>query len=118
VDVEDYAVLFELERLRAQRARVAPASPSKYQYLLIDEAQEFSPLELSLLGRCVSRGGTLIVAGDAGQQVDPAAYFRGWDVTRRELGAAEHGRAVLEVGYRRAPEVSEFARALRSERCR
>jgi len=29
VDVEDYAILFELERLRAQRARAAPASPSK-----------------------------------------------------------------------------------------
>src|SRR5207245_3143987 len=115
VDVEDYAVLFELERLRAQRARGAPASPSKYQYLLIDEAQEFSPLELSLLGRCVSRGGTLIVAGDAAQQVDPAANFRGWDVTMRELGAAEHSRAVLEVSYRCPPEVTEFARALRSE---
>jgi superfamily I DNA/RNA helicase len=115
VDVEDYAVLFELERLRAQRARVAPTSPSKYHCLLIDEAQEFSPLELSLLGRCVSRGGTLIVAGDAAQQVDPAANFRGWDVTMRELGAAEHSRAVLEVGYRCPPEVTEFARALRSE---
>jgi ATP-dependent DNA helicase UvrD/PcrA len=113
VDSEDYAVLFELERLRAERARVAPASPSKYQCLLIDEAQEFSPLELSLLGRSVSRGGTLIVAGDAAQQVDAAANFRGWDVTLRELGAAQHRRAVLEVSYRCPPEVTEFARALR-----
>jgi DNA helicase-2/ATP-dependent DNA helicase PcrA len=115
VDVEDYAVLFELERMRAQQGRAAPASPSKYHCLLIDEAQEFSPLELSLLGRCVSRGGTLIVAGDAGQQVDPAANFRGWDVTMRELGAPEHRRAVLEVSYRCPPEVTEFARALRLE---
>jgi DNA helicase II / ATP-dependent DNA helicase PcrA len=115
VDVEDYAVLFELERLRAERARVAPASPSKYHCVLIDEAQEFSALELSLLGRCVSRGGTLIVAGDAAQQVDPAANFRGWEVTMRELGAPGHRRAVLEVGYRCPPEVTEFARALRTE---
>jgi len=113
VDVEDYAVLFELERLRAQRAKVSPASPSKYHCLLIDEAQELSALELSLLGRCVARGGTLIVAGDAAQQVDPAANFRGWDVTLRELGAAEHRKAVLEVSYRCPPEVTEFARALR-----
>lgn len=115
VDVEDYAVLFELERLRAARAGVAAASPSRYHCLLIDEAQEFSPLELSLLGRCVSRGGTLIVAGDAAQQVDAAANFRGWDVTMRELGAPEHRRAVLEVSYRCPPEVTEFARALRVE---
>ena len=115
VDVEDYAVLFELERLRAQRASVAAASPSRYHCLLIDEAQELSALELSLLGRCVARGGTLIVAGDAGQQMNPAANFRGWDVTMRELGAARHRRAVLEVSYRCPPEVTEFARALRSE---
>jgi hypothetical protein len=113
VDVEDYAVLFELERLRAQRGRVSPVSPSKYHCLLIDQAQELSALELSLLGRCVSRGGTLIVAGDAAQQVDPAANFRGWDVTMRELGVAEHRTAVLEVSYRCPPEVTEFARALR-----
>lgn len=115
IDVEDYAVLFELERMRAARAGVAPASPSRYHCLLIDEAQEFSPLELSLLGRCVSRGGTLIVAGDAAQQIDAAANFRGWDVTMRELGAAEHRKAVLEVSYRCPPEVTEFARALRAD---
>jgi len=115
VDVEDYAILFELERLRAQRARAAPASPSKYHCLLIDEAQELSPLELSLLGRCVSRGGTLIVAGDAAQQVDPAANFRGWDATMRELGAPQHRKAVLEVSYRCPPEVTAFARSLRVE---
>jgi DNA helicase IV len=115
VDVEDYAVLFELERLRAARAGVAAASPSRYHCLLIDEAQEFSPLELSLLGRCVSRGGTLIVAGDAGQQIHVAANFRGWDATMRELGAAQHRKAVLEVSYRCPPEVTEFARALRVE---
>jgi len=85
VDVEDYAVLFELERMRAQNAGVAPASPARYHCLLIDEAQEFSPLELSLLGRCVARGGTLIVAGDAAQQIDAAANFGGWDATMREL---------------------------------
>ena len=115
VDVEDYAVLFELERLRAHRARTAPASPSRYHCLMIDEAQELAPLELALLGRCVSRGGSLIVAGDAAQQVDAAANFRGWDATMRELGALEHRKAVLEVSYRCPPEVTQFARALRAD---
>jgi len=113
VDVEDYAVLFELERLRARNASAAPASPSRYHCIFVDEAQEFSPLELALLGRCVGRGGTLIVAGDSAQQVDAAANFRGWDATMAELGAARHRKAVLEVSYRCPPEVTAFARALR-----
>ena len=113
VDAEDYAVLFELERLRALRDGAAPVSPSRYDCLLVDEAQELAPLELQLLGRCVSRGGTLIVAGDSAQQVDPAACFNGWDATMRELGASQHHRAVLEVSYRCPPEVTAFARGLR-----
>jgi DNA helicase IV len=113
VDAEDYAVLFELERLRAEHLHVTPASPSKYHCLVIDEAQELAPIELALLGRCVARGGTLIVAGDAAQQVDPGSGFRSWDATMAELGAREHRRAVLEVSYRCPPEVTAFARGLR-----
>jgi DNA helicase-2/ATP-dependent DNA helicase PcrA len=113
VDPEDYAVLFELERLRAEHGGETPASPSRYNCVLVDEAQELAPLELALLGRCVARGGTLIVAGDAAQQVDEAACFKSWDATMAELGAAHHHRAVLEVSYRCPPEVTAFARQLR-----
>ena len=116
VDVEDYAVLFEIERLRARLNGSAAASPSRYHCVLIDEAQEFAPLELALLGRCVARGGTLIVAGDAAQQVDAAANFSGWDATMGELGVSRHHTAVLEVSYRCPPEVTRFARTLRSAR--
>src|SRR5205085_10385629 len=44
-----------------------------------------------------------------------AANFRGWDATMRELGVRQHRTATLEVSYRCPPEVTEFARALRSE---
>jgi DNA helicase-2/ATP-dependent DNA helicase PcrA len=113
VDPEDYAVLFELERLRAEHFDETPISPSRYHCLLVDEAQELAPLELALLGRCVSRGGTIIVAGDAAQQVDAAANFQSWDATMAELGASKHQKAVLEVSYRCPPEVTAFARQLR-----
>jgi hypothetical protein len=82
---------------------------------VVDEAQELAPLELALLGRCVARGGSLIVAGDSAQQVDSSADFRGWDATMRELGAPEHRKAILEVSYRCPPEVTRFARALRAD---
>ncbi|HEX4384429.1 MAG TPA: ATP-binding domain-containing protein [Myxococcales bacterium] len=115
VDPEDYAVMFELERLRAENFDETPISPSRYHCLLVDEAQELAPLELALLGRCVARGGTIIVAGDAAQQVDAAANFKSWDTTMAELGAAQHQKAVLEVSYRCPPEVTAFARHLRHD---
>src|SRR6185295_12205170 len=87
VDAEDYAVLFELDRLRAERRGKKPTIPRPYDLIVLDEAQELAPLELALVGRSVAKGGTLVVAGDAEQQVDPSACFQGWEATMRELSA-------------------------------
>jgi len=60
--------------------------------VVLDETQEFAPLELALIGRALRPGGTLIVAGDEGQQVDPTAYFPG-GTGRCESWALRSGRA-------------------------
>jgi DNA helicase IV len=112
IDVEDYGVLFELDRIRAERAHHAPAQPARYDCLVLDEAQEFAPLELALMGRALAPGGSLIVAGDAGQQVDPTACFGGWDNSMRELGSTHHQTGVLEISYRCPPDVTELARRI------
>ncbi len=112
VDVEDYAILFAIDRLRAQRARAEPKKPRPFDVIAIDEAQELAPLELALIGRSLAPGGTLIVAGDADQQVDPTTSFLGWDKVMRALGCDAHAELRLEVGYRCAPSVVDLARAV------
>jgi DNA helicase IV len=112
VDVEDYAVLFELERRRALAEGAKPTSLAAYDCVVIDEAQEFAPLELTLLRRCVRPGGTFIVAGDAAQQVDPSSSFGGWDAVLDELAIPAAERAVLEVSYRCPEDVTALARSL------
>ena len=112
IDPEDYAVLFELARLRALAQRMKPLSLASYDAVLVDEAQEFAPLELRLIGRALNPRGSVIVAGDAAQQVDPTSHFAGWEAVMAELGAAEHDRSVLEVSYRCPPEVTALARTL------
>jgi hypothetical protein len=109
VDVEDYAVLFELDSLRATRNGRLPASRRALDVLLIDEAQELAPLELALLGRTLKPQGTLIVAGDGQQQTDETSTFLGWPDVMRELGRPEHDAVTLEIGYRCAPEVVRLA---------
>lgn len=114
LDSEDYAVLFELDRLRARATGVRPTRPRAYDCIVLDEAQEFAELELALIGRSLARGGTLVVAGDADQQTDPSAGFTGWENSMRALGACRHATVLLEVGYRCPAEVVTFARALRA----
>ncbi|HEY8206835.1 MAG TPA: AAA family ATPase, partial [Myxococcaceae bacterium] len=114
VDPEDYAVLFELDRLRAERRGKKPTIPRPYDLIVLDEAQELAPLELALVGRSVAKGGTLVVAGDAEQQVDPSACFQGWERTMRELGAQQFETSTLEVSYRCPPGVTDLARDVRA----
>ncbi len=112
VDSEDYAVMFELDRLRAERAGKEATKPRAFDVILIDEAQELAPLELALIGRSLAPGGTLIVAGDEAQQVDPTVTFESWDEAMRELRCDEYETVVLKVGYRCPPPVVAVARHL------
>ncbi|HEX2571072.1 MAG TPA: ATP-binding domain-containing protein [Polyangia bacterium] len=114
IDVEDYAVLFELDRLRAEHRGGPATAPRRYHCIVLDEAQEFAPLELALVGRSSTDDGTLIVAGDAGQQVDPTACFVDWPTTMKEAGADDHEVSLLEVSYRCPPAVTTLARGILS----
>jgi DNA helicase IV len=104
-------VLFALDRARARARRERePELPGRYACVAVDEAQEFAPLELALVGRALRPGGTLVVAGDAGQQVDPTACFADWDATMRDLGADAHHTTTLETLYRSPPAITALAR--------
>jgi hypothetical protein len=109
IDAEDYPLLFALAAMRETRESRAPR-PDEYDCIVVDEAQEFAPLELELIGRALRRGGTLVVAGDEGQQVDPTSYFAGWDDAMKELGASQYETVRLAVSYRCPPAVTQFAR--------
>ena len=114
IDTEDYAVLFELDRLRALRQGLKPTRPAAYDCIVLDEAQEFGPLELSLIGRSLTRQGTLVVAGDADQQTDAGAGFQSWRASMRALRAPEYEQVELAISYRCPAPVVAFAKALRA----
>jgi RecA/RadA recombinase len=116
VDAEDYAVLFELDRLRATAKGARAADPRPFGCIVVDEAQELAPLELGLVGRALAPGGTLVVAGDAAQQLDAGASFVDWEHTMAALGQADHRAARLEVSYRSPPGITALARRILDEK--
>ena len=112
IDIEDFAVLFELLHLRGQ----TPASFARYDHIVVDEAQEFAPIELAVVGRALAAGGSITVAGDEHQQVDETVAFTSWPRVMDELGVGDgHARLVLEMSYRCPPAVESFARSLFDE---
>ncbi len=112
LDVEDYAVLFELDRMRAERRGKTPTAPRAFDLIAIDEAQEFAPLELALIGRSLTPDGTLIVAGDEQQQTGETSEFGGWEGVMRDLGRPDHATIRLDISYRCPPSVVTLAHAI------
>jgi DNA helicase IV len=78
--------------------------------VVVDEAQELAPLELALLADALAPGGSLVVAGDASQQVDSTSSFERWSQTLRDLGAPSFATVSLETSYRCPPAVTALAR--------
>jgi DNA helicase II / ATP-dependent DNA helicase PcrA len=114
IDVEDYAVLFELDRIRAALRGRPAAAPRLYDVIALDEAQELAPLELALIRRSLAPDGTLVVAGDVDQQTDETTAFDGWEPALRELGCVDPAIVELDVGYRCPAGIARLARRIRN----
>jgi len=113
MDVEDLALLFALQRLKVGRPRTRFGGLPTYALLLIDEAQDLAPAELSLLGQSLGRRSTLLVAGDAAQQVDPSAHFDSWETLMDNLGAHTGSNSVtLQTAYRSPRPIARYAQAV------
>jgi DNA helicase IV len=83
-----------------------------YEHIVVDEAQDLSPLQLESIRRR-SRTGSMTVLGDLAQATSPWAH-ESWDdvvnVLRHERVTAE--TVELEYGYRLPAEVHEVAMRL------
>lgn len=110
IDAEDPPVLFELARALGQSYEI-----SRYDCVVVDEAQELAPLELALIGDALAPGGSLIVAGDASQQVDATSGYESWAQTLDDLRARKYATVKLETSYRCPPKVTELARRVLRE---
>lgn len=110
IDVEDCAVLFELQHLGMPGLAGLAGRRDRYDHVVVDETQELAAFELAMLGRAVASGGALTVAGDEAQQIDDGVRFDGWAGVMRELARPQYERVELASSYRCPPEVEVLAR--------
>ena len=112
LDVADHALLLELlVEIEGDRA-VKRSGFETYRHLVVDEAQDLAPIELSLLGKAVSVDGSLTVAGDRSQQIDPTACFVGWRETLGELAVSRAESVLLTTVYRCPKPIARLGRDL------
>ncbi|MYS71443.1 ATP-dependent DNA helicase, partial [Streptomyces sp. SID5926] len=83
-----------------------------YGHIVVDEAQDLTPMQARTLRRRVARGGSMTVLGDLAQATGPRAHTD-W----QELGTllSDHGDwrvAELTTSYRVPAEIMEFVAPL------
>ncbi|TQM58334.1 HelD family protein [Humibacillus xanthopallidus] len=79
-------------------------------HVVLDEAQDLSPMQLRAVGRRCSTG-SVTVLGDIAQGTTPWATAS-WDDAMRHLGKDDHDLVVLDRGFRVPAVVIEYAARL------
>jgi hypothetical protein len=89
--------------------------PASYEHIVVDEAQDLSPLQLDSIRRR-SRSGSMTILGDLAQATSPWAH-ESWDEVVEQLrhNGVSNETVELELGYRLPAEVHEVAMRLLPE---
>jgi DNA helicase-2/ATP-dependent DNA helicase PcrA len=112
VDREDDTLLLLLHTrvvgpLRSRRKR-----PLRFQHLLVDEAQDFGPLDLQVLIALATEPRSVTLAGDTDQRMVIHNVFTRWEDVVEHLGLESTAISPLQVGYRSTGHIMDFARAV------
>ena len=110
-DPEDLTLLLYAYQLRVGKLR-QDGAPLSLSHLVIDEVQDFSPVEiLVLLGVCDSHQ-CVTLAGDTRQHISQSAGFSSWSGFLSQIGVQSTALSTLEVAYRSTRQIVSFAMSL------
>ncbi|MDP3276632.1 MAG: ATP-binding domain-containing protein [Deltaproteobacteria bacterium] len=110
LDPEDDALLLRLYQRKRGPLRRDRKSTLLYEHIFVDEAQDLSPIELSVLLDTATPARCVTLAGDTAQRLLMDNGFKSWGEVLADLGLQTIAVEPLRVGYRSTAEVLDFAR--------
>ncbi len=108
LDWEDDALLLRLQQKLRAPLRRGKEAPLAYEHVFIDEAQDLSPLELSVVVGA-ARSDNMTLAGDVAQRLMLDNGFSDWKRVMQVLGLSHVQVEPLRVSYRSTQEILDFA---------
>jgi DNA helicase-2/ATP-dependent DNA helicase PcrA len=114
LDVEDDTLLLRMsQRLRGPLTRGSTSrEPVLYEHILIDEAQDLSPVELAVVLGTVSQAESVTLAGDVQQRLLLDNGFSSFESALGPLNLKHVEVEPLKLSYRSTHEIIDFARAV------
>ena len=112
LDFEDDTLVLRLcQRMRGPLRRSAGNKEALiYEHVLIDEAQDLSPVELAVVLNTVSKAESVTLAGDVAQRLNMDNGFSDWETVLSELGRAHVEIEPLKLSYRSTAPIIDFSR--------
>jgi DNA helicase-2/ATP-dependent DNA helicase PcrA len=110
LDAEDDALLLRIYQLQRGRFPAGKAgAPLAYEHLMVDEVQDFSPVELAVLLETTTEQRSVTMAGDTAQAIAPEHGFSNWAALLDDLGIPHERVEPLRVSYRSTREIVDAA---------
>lgn len=109
LDAEDDALLLRAWQLRVGPLRGKGRQPLRFRHIVVDEVQDFSPIEVQVLHDCLDKRGSITLAGDTQQHVVENSGFTSWADFMGHLGVEGHEVETLKINYRSSAQISKFA---------
>ncbi|MEO7032253.1 MAG: 3'-5' exonuclease [Polyangiaceae bacterium] len=112
LDPEDDTLILRLsQRLRGPLTRGGiNKDPLVYEHILVDEAQDLSPVELAVVLDTSSKARSITLSGDVQQRLLMDNGFSDWKTVLGELGLSHVEIEPLKLSYRSTSEIIEFSR--------
>jgi len=109
LDPEDDALLLRAWQLRVGPIRSKRKRPLTYAHMVLDEVQDFSPVEVQVLLSTASKEQCVTLAGDTRQHITQHAGFSSWAGFLDRIGVATTALNTLAVSYRSTHPITQFA---------
>mgnify|MGYP003966166489 FL=1 len=100
LDYFDMSLVLRLIQLKNGGLPDGSGGVTTLDHLVIDEAQDFGPVEFAIMMNAVSDKRQITIVGDVAQKILSARKFIGWDKVVENLGMEEDSIIRLEVSFR------------------
>ena len=108
LDAEDDALLLRIFQ-RQKGPLVNQQGPVVYEHLMVDEVQDFAPIELAVLLDSTTPERSITLAGDTAQAISADHGFSNWSEMLDDLGIPHDKLEPLRVSYRSTRQIVDVA---------
>ncbi len=109
LDIEDIPLILYLQYLFCGKIMPNTAKMPLYKHIVLDEAQDFCPIEIKILTLCCEKPLSLTFAGDMNQTIQKHNFFSTWENLFETIQVPGKTVSSLQVSYRSTQQIMHFA---------